>query len=61
MRDPQYVMARTVLLKGHFADARAAGSQMAARAVGALMSSDEVAESCATLTLDLLRAISDEG
>jgi hypothetical protein len=46
-----------VVLRTHFADRRSAGSQMAARAVGALMSAEEVAESFATLASDLLRQI----
>ena len=40
-----------------FGDPRAEGSQMAARAVGALAPPDEVAGSCAALATDLLRAI----
>ena len=46
-----------VVLKDQFTDPRAAGSQMAVRAVGTLMPADEVAESCATLASDLLRGI----
>jgi len=49
-----------VMLKDQFTDPRAAGSQMAVRAVGTLMPADEVAESCATLASDLLRAIDAE-
>jgi hypothetical protein len=45
------------MLKDHFTDPRAAGPQMAARAVGTLMPADEVALSCAALTSDLLRAV----
>lgn len=45
------------LLKEHFASPRAAGPQMAARAAGALMSADVVAESCAALASDVLRAV----
>ena len=45
------------VLKAQFTDPRAAGPQMAARAVGVLMSADVAAESCATLATDLLRAI----
>lgn len=44
------------VLKEHFTDARAAGPQMAARAVGALLSAEEVSASCAALASDLLRA-----
>jgi hypothetical protein len=47
------------LLKTHFADPRAAGAQMAARAVGALMSPEEVARSCAVLASDLLQAVQE--
>jgi hypothetical protein len=46
-----------VVLKGQFSDPRAAGSQMAVRAVGTLMPADEVAQSCAVLALDLLQAV----
>jgi hypothetical protein len=45
------------LLKEHFTNARAAGPQMAVRAVGTLMPGDVVAESCSTLAADLLRTI----
>jgi hypothetical protein len=45
------------VLENHFTDPRAAGSQMAARAVGGLMSGDEVARSCAILASELLRAV----
>ena len=48
------------VLKEEFADARAAGPQMAVRAVGVLMPADVVAASCATLASDLLRAINAE-
>lgn len=44
-------------LKAHFSDARAAGPQMAARAVGELMPADQVAASCAALAMDLLGRI----
>jgi hypothetical protein len=44
-------------IKVLFGDPRAAGSQMAERAVGALAPADEVAGSCAALATDLLRAI----
>jgi hypothetical protein len=40
-----------------FAAARADGSQMAARAAGPLADPDAIAESCASLTMDLLRAV----
>ena len=49
------------MLKEYFADARAAGSQMAVRAVGALMPADVIAESCAALTSDLMRAFGKKG
>jgi hypothetical protein len=49
-----------VTLKGYFADRRSAGSQMAARAAGALMSAEEVATSCAFLASDLLRELDAE-
>jgi len=68
--DPRCVLARAVLLDAlealgnqrsaltaHFADARAAGPQMAARAAGDLMPGDVVAGSCAALVSDLLRAL----
>ena len=45
------------LLGEHFADARAAGSQMAVRAVGVLIPGELVAASCAALASDLLRAL----
>lgn len=45
------------ILEDHFTDPLAAGSQMAARAVGMLMSGDEVARSCAALAFDLVRAV----
>ena len=45
------------ILTAHFADARAAGPQMAARAAGDLMPADVVAGSCAALVSDLLRAL----
>lgn len=45
------------VLKDRFTDPRAAGPQMAARAVGVLIPADEVAASCATLASDLMRAI----
>lgn len=45
------------VLRNHFADPRAAGSQMAGRAVGALMSGDEVAQSCAILASELIQAV----
>jgi len=47
-------------LRTHFTDPRSAGPQMAARAVGALMSAEEVAETCATLAADLVRQIDAE-
>lgn len=40
-----------------FGDPRAAGSQMAVRAVGGLAPADEIAGSCAVLATELLRAI----
>lgn len=46
-----------VVLKAHFTDTRAAGPQMAARAVGELMPADQVAASCAALAMDLLGRI----
>jgi hypothetical protein len=46
-----------VLLKDLFASPRAAGSQMAVRAVGALVPAEEIAESCAVLASDLVRAV----
>jgi hypothetical protein len=49
-----------VALRTHFCDRRSAGSKMAARAAGALMSAEEVTESCATLASDLLREIAPE-
>jgi hypothetical protein len=49
-----------VVLKDQFTDPRAAGPQMAVRAVGTLMPADEVAQSCAVLASDLLRAIDAE-
>ncbi len=48
------------VLQDHFADRRSAGTQMAVRAVGALMSAEEVALSCASLASDLLAAIDAE-
>ena len=45
------------VLKVRFTDARAAGPQMAVRAVGALMPADEVAASCSALAVDLLERI----
>ncbi len=45
------------ILREHFTDARAAGPQMAARAVGALLPVEVVAASCAALTSELLQAI----
>jgi hypothetical protein len=48
------------ILKEHFSDTRAAGPQMAIRAAGVLMPADVVAETCATLSSDLLRAIDAE-
>jgi hypothetical protein len=45
------------VLESHFTDPRAGGSQMAARAVGALMSGDEIALSCAALAFDLVKAV----
>ncbi len=44
-------------LKDLFADPRAVGSQMAARAAGPLANTDEITGSCALLTTDLLEAI----
>jgi len=49
--------AALVILKDQFGDPRAAGSQMAVRAVGMLMSADEIAQSCSVLASDLLRAV----
>jgi hypothetical protein len=46
-----------VVLKDEFTDPRAAGSQMAARAVGTLMSADEITQSCAVLASDLVQAV----
>ena len=46
-----------VALRNLFGDPRAAGSQMAVRAVGALMPADEIAGSCAALASDLLHAV----
>jgi hypothetical protein len=48
------------VLKDHFTNPGAAGPQMAARAVGVLVPSDEVAASCATLASDLVHAIKAE-
>jgi hypothetical protein len=48
------------VLDSHFTDPRAGGSQMAARAVGALMSGDEIARSCAVLATDLVKAVQQE-
>ena len=45
------------ILRAQFGDPRAAGSQMAVRAVGALMLADEIAQSCSVLASDLLRAL----
>jgi hypothetical protein len=45
------------VLENHFIDSRAAGPQMAARAVGELISGDEVARSCAVLSSDLVQAV----
>jgi hypothetical protein len=45
------------VLEAHFTDPRGAGPQMAARAVGALMSGDEVARSCAVLASELVQAV----
>ena len=45
------------VLRNRFTDPRAAGPQMAARAVGVLVPANEVAASCATLASDLVRAI----
>jgi hypothetical protein len=45
------------VLRTHFTDPRSAGPQMAARAVGTLMSAEEVAETCAVLSADLIRQI----
>lgn len=47
-------------IKDLFGDPRAAGSQMAVRAVGALAPADEIAGSCAALATDLLRAVDAE-
>ena len=44
-------------LKDLFGDPRAAGSQMAVRAVGALAPADEIAGSCAVLANDLLQFV----
>jgi len=49
--------AALIILKDQFGDPRAAGSQMAARAVGLLMSADEVAQSCSVLASNLLRVL----
>jgi hypothetical protein len=46
-----------VVLSTHFTDSRSAGPRMAARAVGTLMSAEEVAATCAALASDLLRAL----
>jgi hypothetical protein len=48
------------VLDSHFTDPRAGGSQMAARAVGELMSGDEIARSCAALASDLVKAIQED-
>jgi hypothetical protein len=48
------------ILREHFADARAAGPQMAVRAAGALMPADVVAASCAALASDLLEALDSD-
>ena len=47
-------------LKELFSTARAVGSQMAAQAAGPLAVADEIAASCATLTKDVLEAVSAE-
>ena len=44
-------------LRDLFADPQGAGTQMAVRAAGALVSADEIAGSCAVLATDLLRAV----
>lgn len=44
------------IIKDLFGDPRAAGSQMAVRAGGALAPADEIAGSCAVLATDLLQA-----
>jgi hypothetical protein len=49
-----------VVLRTHFTDSRSAGPQMAARAVGTLMSAEEVAETCAALAADLVRQVDAE-
>ncbi len=45
------------ILESHFTSPSAAGPRMAARAVGALMSGDEVVQSCAVLASDLVEAV----
>jgi hypothetical protein len=49
-----------VVLRTHFTDPRSAGPQMAARAVGTLMSAEEVAATCAALAADLVRQVDAE-
>src|SRR6266542_2356877 len=50
----------TTSLERQFSERRkCAGSQIAARAVGVLLSGDEIARSCAALASDLLLAIAD--
>jgi len=44
-------------LRTLFATARGTGSQMAVRAAGPLADADAIAESCAALTMDLIRAV----
>lgn len=48
------------ILRAHFTDPRAAGSQMAVRAVGILMPADVIAQSCAALASDLLRQLDSQ-
>jgi hypothetical protein len=50
-----------VVLRTHFTDPRSAGAQMTARAVGTLMSAEEVAQTCAALAADLVRQIDAQG
>jgi len=47
-------------LKNLFSTARGIGSQMAVRAAGPLAVADEIAASCAVLTVDLLQAMSTD-
>jgi hypothetical protein len=59
----QHEVAKTVTretlvwLRTRFASVRGVGTQMAVRAAGPLASSDAIAESCAVLTMDFLRAV----